>query len=156
MLFCGNWRPWESVSCHDGKRAGFRGNHNNEHENCRLADNLLLIAIVTLPGKTRLKMVAFVNSLWVILSKDSAHWEHDDVIKWRHFPRYSPFVRGIHRSPVNSPHKGQWRGSLMFSFICAWIYSWVNSREAGDLRRHRAHHDVIVMRKWLPICTCDF
>ena len=39
---------------------------------------------------------------------------HDDVIKWKHFPRYWPFVRGIHRSPVNSPHKGQWRGALMF------------------------------------------
>ena len=32
---------------------------------------------------------------------------HDDVIKWKHFPRYWPFVRRIHRSPVNSPHKGQ-------------------------------------------------
>ena len=32
---------------------------------------------------------------------------HDDVIKWKHFPRSWPFVRGIHRSPVNSPHKGQ-------------------------------------------------
>ena len=31
---------------------------------------------------------------------------HDDVIKWRHFPRYWPFVRGIQRPPVNSPHKG--------------------------------------------------
>ena len=31
---------------------------------------------------------------------------HDDVIKWKHFPRYWPFVRGIHRSPVNFPHKG--------------------------------------------------
>ena len=31
--------------------------------------------------------------------------KHDDVIKWKHFPRYWPFVRGIHRSPVNSPHK---------------------------------------------------
>ena len=40
---------------------------------------------------------------------------HDDAIKWKHFPRYWPFVRGIHRSPVNSPHKGQWRGALMFS-----------------------------------------
>ena len=39
--------------------------------------------------------------------------EHDDVIKWKHFPRYWPFVRGIHRSPVNSPHKGQWCGALM-------------------------------------------
>ena len=41
---------------------------------------------------------------------------HDDVIKWKHFPRYRPFVRGIHRSPVISPHKGQWRGALMFFF----------------------------------------
>ena len=70
---------------------------------------------------------------------------HDDVIKWKHFPRYWPFVRGIHRSPVNSPHKGQWRGALMFSLICAWITDWVNNREAGDLRCHRAHYDVIVM-----------
>ena len=46
---------------------------------------------------------------------------HDDVIKWKHFPRYWPLVRGIHRSPVNSPHKGQWRGALRFSLICAWI-----------------------------------
>ena len=58
---------------------------------------------------------------------------HDDVIKWKHFPRYWPFLREIHRSPVNSPHKGQWRGSLMFSLICAWINGWVNNREAGDL-----------------------
>ena len=54
-------------------------------------------------------------------------------------------MRGIHRSPVNSPHKGQWRGSLMLSLICAWINGWVNNGEAGDLRRHRAHYDVIVM-----------
>ena len=40
--------------------------------------------------------------------------QHDDVIKWKHFPRYWPFVRGIHRSPVNSPHKGQWRGAVLF------------------------------------------
>ena len=69
----------------------------------------------------------------------------DDVIKWKHFPRYWHFVRGIHRSPVNSAHKGQWRGALMFSFICAWTNGWVNNDEAGDLRRHRAHCDVIVM-----------
>ena len=44
---------------------------------------------------------------------------HDDVIKWKHFPCYWPFVPGIHRSPVNSPHKGQWQGAFMFSLICA-------------------------------------
>ena len=55
------------------------------------------------------------------------------------------FVHGITRSPVNTPHKSQWRGALMFSLICAWINAWVNNREAGDLRRHRAHYDVIVI-----------
>ena len=47
--------------------------------------------------------------------------------------------------PVKSPHKGQWRGALMFSLISSWINSWVKNREAGDLRRNRAHYDVIVM-----------
>ena len=42
-------------------------------------------------------------------------------------------------------HKGQWRRALMFSLICAWMNGWVNNREAGDLRRHRAHYDVTVM-----------
>ena len=70
---------------------------------------------------------------------------HDDVIKWKHFPRYWPFVREIHRSPVNFPHKGQWRGALMFTLICARINGWVNNHEAGDLRRNRAHCDVTVM-----------
>ena len=70
---------------------------------------------------------------------------HDDVIKWRHFPRNWPFVRGIHRSPVNSLHKAQWRGALMLSLICARINGRVNNGEAGDLRRYRAHCDVIVM-----------
>ena len=72
---------------------------------------------------------------------------HDDVIKWEHFPRYWPFVRGIHRSPVNSPHKGQWRRALMFSLICVWINGWVNNRKAGDLRRYRGHYGVNVICK---------
>ena len=77
---------------------------------------------------------------------------HDDVIKWKHFPRYWPFVRGIHRSPVNSSHKGQWCGALMFSLICVWINGSVNNREAGDLRRYYAHYDVTLMsttKLWL-------
>ena len=74
---------------------------------------------------------------------------HDDMIKWKHFSRCWPFVRGIHRWPVNSPHKGQWRGAVMFSFICAWINGWENNRKAGDLRRHHDHYDVLVMRRQL-------
>ena len=71
--------------------------------------------------------------------------ERDDVNKWKYFPPYRRFVRGIHGSPVNFPHKGQWRGALMFSFISTRINGWINNREAGDLRRHRAHYDIIVM-----------
>ena len=70
---------------------------------------------------------------------------HDDVIKWKHFPRCWPYVRGIHRSLVNSPHKGQWRRTLMFSLICAWINGWVNTRDAGNLRRCGAHYDITIM-----------
>ena len=73
---------------------------------------------------------------------------HDDVIKWKHFPRYWSFVRGIHRSPVNSPHTGQWRRALMFTLICARV----NNGEAGDFRCHRVHYDVIVMITITSIC----
>ena len=68
---------------------------------------------------------------------------------WRHqmetFSALLAICAGIHRSPVNSPHKGQWRGALMVSLSCAWISGWVNNREAGDLGRNCAHYDVIVM-----------
>ena len=79
-----------------------------------------------------------VTNSWLSIDVDNGFpmWVHDDVIKWKHFPRNWPFVRGIHRSPVNSPHKGQWRGALMFSLICTRINGWVNNGEAGDLRRY--------------------
>ena len=67
------------------------------------------------------------------------------VIKWKHFPRYWPCVRGIHRLPVNTPHKGRWRGALKFSFMYAWTNGWVNNREAGDLIRHRPYYCISVM-----------
>ena len=77
---------------------------------------------------------------------------HDDIIKWKHFLCYWPFVWGIHWSLVDSPYKGQWSRALMFSLVCAWINGWVNSHEAGDLRRHHTHYDIIVMtngKLWL-------
>ena len=49
------------------------------------------------------------------------------------------------RLRAESPYKGQWSGSLMFSSIWAWINDWVNNREAGDLRHHCAHYDVTVL-----------
>ena len=55
----------------------------------------------------------------------------DDVIKWKHFPRHWPFVRRIQRSPVNPPHKGQWRGALVLSLFCAWTNGLANNRDLG-------------------------
>ena len=94
--------------------------------------------------------VTNINVFWIIkiFYSNKMHFlrpQYDDVIKWKHFPRYWPFVQGIHQSLVNSPHKSQWHGALMSSLICAWINGWVNNREAGDLRHHHTHYDVIVM-----------
>ena len=59
---------------------------------------------------------------------------HDDIIEWKCFPRYWPFLRGIHRSVTK-----------MFSLICAWTSGWVNNAKVGDLRPHCAHNDITVI-----------
>ena len=53
---------------------------------------------------------------------------------------------------MESPHKGHWRGALIFPFICGWINGWANNRDAGDLRRHCAQYDITVMRMAYDIC----
>ena len=81
----------------------------------------------------------------VLLQLISTQW-------WRHqietFPALLVICAGIHRGPVNSPHKGQWREALVFSLICIWINGWVNNREAGDSRRYRTNYDVTVITQW--------
>ena len=75
---------------------------------------------------------------------------------WRHqmetFSALLALCAGNSPVPVNSPHKGQWHGALMFSFICVWINDWVNNREAGDLRRQHGHYDVNVMKAGAMAC----
>ena len=73
---------------------------------------------VTRQQRINNKVYLRLDHWWVIISL----LLHDDVIKWKYFPCYWPFVWEIHRSLVNSPHKGQWRGALMFSLI------WKNKR----------------------------
>ena len=81
-------------------------------------------------------------------------WGPNEVIQhglawWRHQMETlsALLVLCAENSPVTGefPHKGKWRGVLMFSLICARINVWVHNREAGDLRRHRAYYVVIVM-----------
>ena len=118
----------------------------------------IVLAVVGVAEITKLHRILQAGSLeyhsisnhqWLHFSSlvsSGLHQRHPyDVIKWKHFLHYWYFVRGIHWSPVNSLHKGQWRGALIFSLIYALINGWVNSREAGDLRRHHAHYDVRAM-----------
>ena len=101
-------------------------------ESCAIIGWSALIA----PLRVSKKYPNSQNWTTVISDVDSyfvSRFPHDDVIKWKHFPRYWPFLWGIYRWPVNSPHKSQWRKALMFSLIYAWITSWVKNRKAGDL-----------------------
>ena len=84
-----------------------------------------------------LRAFIHVSINWYLIG-DTAMDTHDDVIKWKHFPRYWLFVRGFHRSPVNSPHKGQWRGALMFSFSIAC--------PVADQRKHRNSESLAFVR----------
>ena len=95
------------------------------------------------PNRTLWDVITYPcpSLIWTMFGKSVPWWRH----QMEAFPRYWPFVRGIHLSPVNSPHKGQWRGALMLSLICVWINGWVNNRKTGDLGRYRAHYDVIEM-----------
>ena len=88
--------------------------------NCEVTDPWYLMCGETTWPASTLRLWCYTGCHEIVIN-------HDDVIKWKHFPRYWPFVWGIRRSPVNSPHKGQWRGALMFSLIWAWINGWINN-----------------------------
>ena len=88
--------------------------------------------------------IAKVKTQWYV----PLWFKHDDVLKWKQFPHYWLLAICVGNSP--SSHKGQWRGTLMFSLICVWINGWANNREAGDLRRYHAHYDIIVMHCLKP------
>ena len=66
---------------------------------------------------------------------------------WRHqMETFSALLAiCVGNSLVPGEFPTQRHGALMFTLICAQINGWVNNREAGDLRCHRAYYDVIVM-----------
>ena len=94
------------------------------------------------PDLVKLQSREYYQSLLKYNNDLKKKW-HDDVIKWKHFPRYWPFVRGIHRSTVNSPHKGQWHGALVFSFdlglnerLSRQSWGWWFETQSCSLWRH--------------------
>ena len=109
---------------------------NEFSRGCKIADCVLI--------------VTNLHKLYVSNKMTSPHHRCGAVILWwRHqmetFSALLALCAG--NSPVTGefPSQGQWRGALMFSLICSWINGWVNNREGGDLRSHRAHYDAIVM-----------
>ena len=76
--------------------------------------------------------------------KDYSWWR----LQIKTHPALLALCEGNHRSPVDSPHNGKWRGALMSFLIGAWKYGWANNRHAGDLRRHHAHYNIIVICWW--------
>ena len=115
----------------------------------RIPVNRILVFIQKLASGVNLYLVltpsiAQVPVLVYIRDPNFGH-HHDDVIKWKHFPCYWPFMRGIHRSRWMPLTEASDADLWCFSLNCARINGWVNNREAGDLRRHRAHYDVIVI-----------
>ena len=117
--------------------------------------NCIVMTIIIIYVYIYMIYVWYMQLLVLIYATDICNW-YMQLLNlrawWRHqMETFSALlaILGIPRSPMNSPHKGQWRGALMFSLICAWRNDWVNNREAGDLRRHRAHYDVTVM--WLLV-----
>ena len=71
--------------------------------------------------------------------------QNNDVMICYNFPSYRPLLRGIHWSPMDSLHKGQWRGALIYSLMCPLRTGWTSIGVAGELRRHG---DVHVTSVW--------
>ena len=113
-------------------------------ENLEIYINACLLSVLSLQ----------VPWLWRLSTQDIEAWSPEIQVRCTWWcdqmetcSALLAFWVGIHRSPVNSPHKGQWRGALMFSLVCAWTNDLVNNRNAGDLGRHRARYDVNIMTR---------
>ena len=67
-------------------------------------------------------------------------------------------VKSTHIKPKNKTQQA-WHmtwiilGTKSFPLMYAWTNGWANNRDAGDLRRHRAHHDVTVIESYDDVMT---
>ena len=119
--------------------------HLHRYKSCCAKHHTVFLIMILCNSSDNEKMRLVSNTL----NSDSQIQAWRNYPWWRHqmeaFSALLSICGGIHRSPVNSPHKSQWRGDLTFSLICARMNGWVTNREAGDLRGQRAHYDVTVM-----------
>ena len=80
---------------------------------------------------------------------------HDNFMRWRWFPRYWPFVRGIHQCLVDIPPKTSVTWALMFPLVLSLTDGWKNSQVVGDLIRHESHCDGILMDSWNTVYVLE-
>ena len=118
--------------------------------------NCRMIRLFQHPIATQYLVSIHLMAWWIdidplVFDGSSRNWNQccRGISWWRHqmetFSALLALCAGNSSVPVKSPHKGQWRGALLFCLICAWINDWVNNREAGDLRGHCGHYDVNVI-----------
>ena len=128
-------------------KKGFISNISWKRRHCEIR--------LSFPSNTSLDRYNFATVEFYSLLLVTPSW-------WRHqietFSALLAICAGNSPVPVNYPHKGQWRGALMFSLICARSNRCVNNGEAGDLRHRRSHYDVTVMfvvsvLYVIPICN---
>ena len=130
------------------------------HQYVSLTHNFIVIFVAdrfTLVKNKRINFYSTILSCNAVTGRSdhpTFRW-YDDVIKLKHFPRYWPFVRGINWSPVNFPHKGQWRGALRFSLVCAWIngWGWWFETQSPPLWRHC--NGIINFHQLLTNCSTE-
>ena len=107
---------------------------NSNSRDISFCSRSILMKMITVIPLRQLYSITFTHWRWIMMTSSNGN-----------IFRVTGHLCGEFTGPRWIPHKGQWRGALMFSLICVWINDWVNNREAGDLRRYRAHYDVILM-----------
>ena len=125
LLYCGWFIGTEAI-------IGLSQFHWNYHEEC--AKNGPLLYNKTQQSVSRVHNFTILATYCNIMT--SSNGKNSALLAL--LSLYSPVTQ-------ETPHKSQWRRALMFSLICAWTNGWANNRNAGDLRRHRAHHGVTVL-----------
>ena len=82
------------------------------------------------------------------LNSEPYRFHGADVAWWRHQMSFSALLAHCEGNPPFTgrlPFQRRW--ALVFSLICVWTNGWANNRDAGDMRRHRAHSDVTVIER---------
>ena len=111
---------------------------------CKYRIEFMIVGLIKFTHSYSAPRWQITISIWSSAGMVFTYFPHDDVIKWKHFLRYWPFVRGIHQSQVDSPHKGQWYRALIF-LMCSWTNGWAKNQDAGDFRCHCAHCDITII-----------